>query len=139
MAVVVWASYGFTVHQCVTGSVLSGDMFEFNTGTVRENPHKLVRLFNSNFAIPSGNAHVVGTLDFAQGGIAAATAAGDSPASHAADTITVGGGLVDELVAAMVAGEGRGRIEWLQSSAGDGGKNVYTQLTAIVYYELKEK
>ena len=58
---------------------------------------------------------VSGSSDLAQGGIAAATGADDSPASHATDTIAVGAGLVDELVAAMVANEGRGRIEWLQA------------------------
>ncbi|MDH8190358.1 FAD-dependent oxidoreductase, partial [Klebsiella pneumoniae] len=36
---------------------------------------------------------------WAQGGIAAAVADGDSAESHAADTIAVGGGIVDEEVA----------------------------------------
>ena len=55
-----------------------------------------------------------GSSELAQGGITTATGRDDSPASHAADTIAVGGGLVDELVAAMVAGEGPSRIEWLR-------------------------
>jgi L-aspartate oxidase len=55
-----------------------------------------------------------GSSDFAQGGIAAALGPDDSPTAHAADTVAVGGGMVDELIAAMVAGEGPGRIDWLR-------------------------
>jgi L-aspartate oxidase len=55
-----------------------------------------------------------GSSDFAQGGIAAALGPDDSPTAHAADTVAVGGGMVDELIAAMVAREGPGRIEWLR-------------------------
>src|SRR5438270_14089881 len=36
---------------------------------------------------------------WAQGGIAAAMAEGDTPEAHAADTVAVGGGIVDEAVA----------------------------------------
>lgn len=55
-----------------------------------------------------------GSSDLAQGGIAAALGPGDSAWAHAADTIAVGAGLVDELVAAVVAGEGPDRIAWLR-------------------------
>lgn len=55
-----------------------------------------------------------GSSELAQGGIAMAAGPDDSPAAHAADTIAVGGGLVDELVATMVAGEGPAHIEWLE-------------------------
>ncbi len=48
---------------------------------------------------------------WAQGGIAAAVAEGDTPESHAADTIAVGGGIVDEAVALGLASEARARIE----------------------------
>ncbi|MEW6768890.1 MAG: L-aspartate oxidase [Pseudomonadota bacterium] len=48
---------------------------------------------------------------WAQGGIAAAVAEGDTPESHAADTIAVGGGIVDEDVAFGLASEARARIE----------------------------
>jgi L-aspartate oxidase len=48
---------------------------------------------------------------WAQGGIAAAVAEGDTPQSHAADTIAVGGGIVDEAVALGLASEARARIE----------------------------
>ncbi|MBI3699317.1 MAG: L-aspartate oxidase [Afipia sp.] len=48
---------------------------------------------------------------WAQGGIAAAVAEGDTPQSHAADTIAVGGGIVDENVALGLASEARARIE----------------------------
>jgi L-aspartate oxidase len=47
---------------------------------------------------------------WAQGGIAAAVAEGDSAESHAADTIAVGAGLVDEAVAYRLAREAGARI-----------------------------
>jgi L-aspartate oxidase len=47
---------------------------------------------------------------WAQGGIAAAVAEGDSPEAHAADTIAVGGGIVDEAVALGIAREASPRI-----------------------------
>ncbi|WGD50501.1 L-aspartate oxidase [Bradyrhizobium sp. CB1650] len=47
---------------------------------------------------------------WAQGGIAAAVAEGDSPEAHAADTVAVGGGLVDEAVALEIAREAGPRI-----------------------------
>ncbi|MBR0838738.1 L-aspartate oxidase [Bradyrhizobium liaoningense] len=47
---------------------------------------------------------------WAQGGIAAAVADGDTPEAHAADTIAVGGGIVDETVALGIAREAAPRI-----------------------------
>src|SRR6478752_781565 len=47
---------------------------------------------------------------WAQGGIAAAVADGDSAEAHAADTIAVGGGIVDESIALGLACEARARI-----------------------------
>jgi L-aspartate oxidase len=47
---------------------------------------------------------------WAQGGIAAAVAEGDSADAHAADTVAVGGGLVDESVALSLAREAPARI-----------------------------
>ena len=47
---------------------------------------------------------------WAQGGIAAAVGADDSPELHAADTIAAGAGLVDEQVARIVTEEGPARI-----------------------------
>lgn len=47
---------------------------------------------------------------WAQGGIAAAVAEGDSPEAHAADTVAVGGGLVDEAIALGIAREAAARI-----------------------------
>src|ERR1700749_3692130 len=47
---------------------------------------------------------------WAQGGIAAAVAEGDSAEAHAADTIAVGGGIVDEGVALALAKEAPARI-----------------------------
>src|SRR3954454_8368366 len=48
---------------------------------------------------------------WAQGGIAAAIAEGDSPEAHAADTIAVGAGLVDARVALGLAREAAARID----------------------------
>jgi L-aspartate oxidase len=47
---------------------------------------------------------------WAQGGIAAAVGDGDSPEAHAADTVAVGGGIVDEAVALSLAREAPARI-----------------------------
>src|SRR6201996_2443593 len=47
---------------------------------------------------------------WAQGGIAAAVGEGDSPEAHAADTIAVGGGIVDEVMALALAKEAPARI-----------------------------
>ncbi|SFH98053.1 L-aspartate oxidase [Bradyrhizobium sp. Gha] len=47
---------------------------------------------------------------WAQGGIAAAVAEGDGPEAHAADTIAVGGGIVDEAIALGIAREAGSRI-----------------------------
>src|SRR5207344_3024451 len=48
---------------------------------------------------------------WAQGGIAAAIAEGDSAEAHAADTIAVGGGIVDEEIALGLAREAGARIQ----------------------------
>ena len=48
---------------------------------------------------------------WAQAGIAAALAEGDTPEAHAADTIRAGAGIVDEKIALLMAREARGRIE----------------------------
>src|ERR1700741_3878341 len=48
---------------------------------------------------------------WAQGGIAAAVAEGDSAVAHAADTIAAGAGLVDEVVALGLAREAPSRID----------------------------
>ena len=48
---------------------------------------------------------------WAQGGIAAAVAEGDTPEAHAADTVAVGGGLVDAAIALGIAREAAPRID----------------------------
>ena len=48
---------------------------------------------------------------WAQGGIAAAMGQGDTPASHAKDTIAAGAGLVDPKIALSIAREAPERIE----------------------------
>jgi L-aspartate oxidase len=52
-----------------------------------------------------------GSSVWAQGGIAAALAEGDTPEAHAADTIRAGAGLVDADIALGMAREARARIE----------------------------
>ncbi len=51
-----------------------------------------------------------GSSVYAQGGVAAALAAEDSPADHAADTVAAGAGLCDEDVVAAVTADGPRRI-----------------------------
>lgn len=51
-----------------------------------------------------------GSSGWAQGGIAAAVAPGDSPALHLADTMAAGAGLVDEAAARILCEEGPARI-----------------------------
>jgi L-aspartate oxidase len=48
---------------------------------------------------------------WAQGGVAAALAEGDTPEAHAADTVRAGAGIVDEKIALLMAREARERIE----------------------------
>ncbi|MEY9594760.1 aspartate oxidase [Bradyrhizobium yuanmingense] len=55
---------------------------------------------------------------WAQGGIAAAVAEGDTPEAHGADTVAVGGGLVDEAVALGIAREAAPRIHDLLAYGG---------------------
>jgi len=52
---------------------------------------------------------------WAQGGIAAAVEQGDTPESHAADTVVAGAGIVDEAVALSMASEAPARIADLLS------------------------
>lgn len=47
---------------------------------------------------------------WAQGGLAAALAPGDNPALHARDTVAAGAGLVDPLIARLIAEEGPARV-----------------------------
>lgn len=54
-----------------------------------------------------------GSSRHAQGGIAAALGPGDSPESHARDTVAVSAGLSDPDVAYAVAEAAAGRIDWL--------------------------
>src|SRR4029450_11516316 len=51
---------------------------------------------------------------WAQGGIAAAVAEGDTAEAHAADTVAAGAGIVDEKIALLMAREGRERSEGLR-------------------------
>ncbi|HEX4289560.1 MAG TPA: FAD-binding protein [Trebonia sp.] len=54
-----------------------------------------------------------GATPLAQGGLAAAIGAGDSPASHVSDTLTAGAGLCEPDVVASLAAEAPGVIDWL--------------------------
>ena len=53
-----------------------------------------------------GDEIAAGNTALAQGGIAAALGPSDTPASHAADTVTAGAGLVDAHVASLLAEQG---------------------------------
>lgn len=55
-----------------------------------------------------------GASRWAQGGIAAALGPGDDPGQHAADTLTVAGGLADPEVVARLTAAAPDRIVWLQ-------------------------
>jgi len=56
-----------------------------------------------------------GSSRHAQGGIAAALGADDSPTDHALDTLAVSAGLADPEVARAVAEAAAGRVEWLRA------------------------
>ena len=60
---------------------------------------------------PSGES----SSAWAQGGIAAAMDAGDSPAQHAADTLVAGAGLCRPATVDFVVGQAPDAIRWLQS------------------------
>ncbi|AXS39548.1 L-aspartate oxidase [Breoghania sp. L-A4] len=66
---------------------------------------------------------------WAQGGIAAAISQGDTAAKHAADTIAVGGGIVDEKIARMMTSEAPARIEDLLSYGVPFDKDLEGKLT----------
>ena len=55
-----------------------------------------------------------GSSWLAQGGVAAALDPGDSPANHALDTVSVGGGIVEVDLAELLATSASNRIAWLR-------------------------
>ena len=61
--------------------------------------------------IASAGTHKGSSSFWAQGGIAAAIGADDSPDLHAEDTIRAGDGLVDETIAALLANNAADRLE----------------------------
>lgn len=66
---------------------------------------------------------------WAQGGIAAAVSSGDTPDKHAADTISVGGGIVDEKIARTMTAEAPARIDDLLSYGVPFDKDLEGHLT----------
>jgi L-aspartate oxidase len=66
---------------------------------------------------------------WAQGGVAAAVAEGDTPEAHARDTIAAGAGLVDEAVATAMAREAPDRIRDLLSFGVPFDKDLEGRLT----------
>jgi len=66
---------------------------------------------------------------WAQGGVAAAVAEGDTPAAHARDTIRAGAGIVDETVALAMAREAPDRIRDLLSLGVPFDKDLEGRLT----------
>ena len=65
-----------------------------------------------------------GSSPWAQGGMAAAVGSADSAASHAADTVAAGAGLVDEAVASLVTGAGPDLVAWLDALGADLDREV---------------
>lgn len=72
-------------------------------------------------ALELGNCTVVtrsalgdGSSRWAQGGIAAAVGAGDTPADHARDTLAVSGGLSLAAVVELITSEAPSRVDWLR-------------------------
>lgn len=55
-----------------------------------------------------------GSSWLAQGGLAAAMGSSDSPASHALDTVRVGGEIAERELAELIASEAPGRVDWLE-------------------------
>src|SRR6195256_6542274 len=66
---------------------------------------------------------------WAQGGVAAAVAEGDTPEAHARDTIAAGAGLVDETVALAMAREAPDRIRDLLACGVPFDKDLEGRLT----------
>ena len=62
------------------------------------------------FVLTSRRSRKGSASAWAQGGIASAVGAGDTPESHAQDTIAAGDGLVDPRIAMIMATEGPDRI-----------------------------
>lgn len=65
-----------------------------------------------------------GSTALAQGGVAAAIAAGDSPAAHLADTLAAGVGLVDAEAAGLLAREGAHAVRELLASGFDADRTA---------------
>ncbi|PWC42325.1 L-aspartate oxidase [Azospirillum sp. TSO22-1] len=82
----------------VIGSGLAG-----MTVALRLAPYPVTLLTKTDDLPGGSSAH-------AQGGVAAALAPGDSPGSHAADTVAAGAGLVDAAMAGLLAEEGAARV-----------------------------
>ncbi len=63
--------------------------------------------------LAKGPLRQTGNSPLAQGGIAGAVAPGDTPASHAADTLAVGGEISDPIAVACLTSDGPGRLRQL--------------------------
>ncbi|MEJ1157826.1 L-aspartate oxidase [Prosthecomicrobium sp. N25] len=66
---------------------------------------------------------------WAQGGMAAAVAEGDTPDKHLADTLAAGAGIVDRKIAALMTREARARVEDLLAYGVPFDKDVQGRLT----------
>lgn len=82
----------------VIGSGLAG-----MTAALELAPRRVILLTKTD-GLPGGSSL------YAQGGVAAALAAGDTPAAHAADTVAAGAGLVDAAAAELLTTEGARRV-----------------------------
>ncbi|WP_343564612.1 L-aspartate oxidase [Kiloniella sp. b19] len=68
---------------------------------------RIIMVTSGRFAVDASSA-------WAQGGIASALGADDTPGDHARDTIAVGGGLCNEAIVKLVTDAGPDAIEWLE-------------------------
>ena len=71
---------------------------------------------------------ISGSSELAQGGIAAAIGTADEPAAHAADTVAVGSGLVDDFIAGLTTFDAPHQIDWLLSMGTQFDRNDSNQL-----------
>ena len=72
-----------------------------------------LRAAGHNVVLVTKQARATGSTRWAQGGVAAAIGAGDTPEDHLADTLMAGAGLCDETAVRVLVGEGPRRLREL--------------------------
>ncbi|MFO7638904.1 MAG: L-aspartate oxidase [bacterium] len=106
----------------VIGSGIAGLWFAYRLGD------------QGRVAVITKKADVESATNYAQGGIAAAFAADDSPASHCADTLLAGGGLARPEVVDMVTEAGPGLVQELAAVGVD--FSSYRDASGREHFEL---